>query len=78
MDGYDEISLTDEFKVMTNRYETIYQPSDLGFSMAHQEELYGGKTPEEAAKIFDNVLHNKGSKAQTDCVLINASLPFRR
>ena len=26
LDGYDEISLTDEFKVMTNRYETIYRP----------------------------------------------------
>ena len=34
LDGYDEISLTDEFKVMTNRYETIYRPSELGFSIA--------------------------------------------
>lgn len=44
LDGYDEISLTDEFKVMTNRYETIYKPSELGFSLARQEELYGGTT----------------------------------
>ena len=77
LDGYDEISLTDEFKVMTNRYETIYRPSDLGFAMARQEELFGGKTPDEAAAIFDRVLHNRGSKAQTDCVLINASFAIQ-
>ena len=34
LDGYDEISLTDEFKIMTNRYETIRKPSDLGFTLS--------------------------------------------
>ena len=77
LDGYDEISLTDEFKVMTNRYETIYKPSELGFSLARQEELYGGTTPQEAACIFDNVLQNRATKAQTDCVLINASFAIQ-
>lgn len=77
LDGYDEISLTDEFKVMTNRYETIYRPSELGFSIARQEELYGGSTPEEAARIFGNVLQNKATRAQTDCVLINASFAIQ-
>lgn len=77
LDGYDEISLTDEFKVMTNRYETIYRPADLGFSIARQEELYGGDTPQEAAHIFDNVLENRATKAQTDCVLINASFAIQ-
>ena len=73
LDGYDEISLTDEFKVMTNLYETIYRPAELGFSLARQEDLYGGDTPREAARIFDRVLQNEATKAQTDCVLINAS-----
>lgn len=77
LDGYDEISLTDEFKVMTNRYETIYRPSDLGFPVTRQEELYGGKTPEAAARIFDNVLANRSTRAQTDCVLINASFAIQ-
>ena len=67
LDGYDEISLTDEFKVMTNRYETIYR----------QEELSGGKSPQEAARIFDNVLCNRATKAQTECVLINASFAIQ-
>ena len=62
LDGYDEISLTDEFKVMTNHYETIYKPSELGFSLARQEELYGGNTPEEASKIFQTYWRTKPTK----------------
>lgn len=77
LDGYDEISLTDEFKVMTNRYETIYRPSDLGFALAPQEVLSGGATPEEAAHIFDAVLQGRATQAQTDCVLINASFAIQ-
>lgn len=77
LDGYDEISLTDEFKVMTNRYETIYKPAELGFDIVHQEDLYGGNTPQEASRIFDNVLHNRGTKSQTECVLINASFAIQ-
>ena len=77
LDGYDEISLTNEFKVMSNAYERIYQPKDLGLQMHRQTELYGGSTPEEAAKIFDNVLENKATKAQTDCVLINAAFAIQ-
>lgn len=77
LDGYDEISLTDEFKVMTNRYETIYKPSELGFDIVRQEELFGGNTPQETARIFDNVLHNCATKAQTECVLINASFAIQ-
>lgn len=77
LDGYDEISLTDEFKVMTNRYETIYRPSDLGFALAPQEALSGGATPKEAAHIFDAVLQGRATQAQTDCVLINASFAIQ-
>ena len=77
LDGYDEISLTDQFKVMTNRYETIYKPSELGFSLARQEELFGGDTPEQASRIFDKVLQNEATRAQTDCVLINASFAIQ-
>ena len=42
LDSYDEISLTDEFKVMTRNYERIYRPQALGFNAAQPEELFGG------------------------------------
>lgn len=77
LDGYDEISLTDEFKVMTNNYEKIYHPANLGCPVVRQEELYGGNTPEEAAKIFDAVLQNRATPAQTECVLFNAAFAIQ-
>lgn len=73
IDGYDEISLTGDFKVTTNQYERIFKPSDLGLRTARPEELVAGATEEEAAQIFDNVLANKALPAQKDIVLANAA-----
>ena len=73
IDGYDEISLTGNFKVTTNNYERIFKPSDLGLRTARPEELVAGATEEEAAQIFDNVLANKTLPAQKDIVLANAA-----
>ena len=73
IDGYDEISLTGDFKVTTNQYERIFKPSDLGFEIAKPEELVGGATEEEAAQIFDAVLENRALPAQKNIVLANAA-----
>ena len=67
IDGYDEISLTGDFKVHTNDYERVFSPGDLGFQIAKPEELVGGATEEEAAAIFDSVLE-KGSKSVEECI----------
>jgi anthranilate phosphoribosyltransferase len=72
LDGYDEISLTGDFKLSMAQKEKVYTPEMLGFKRVKEEELYGGETPAEAAKIFDNVLTNHASQAQTDCVIANA------
>jgi anthranilate phosphoribosyltransferase len=72
MDGYDEISLTSEFKVATRDNEKIYTPENLGFTRCKENELYGGDTPEEAARIFDNVLNNRATHGQMDVVTVNA------
>jgi len=74
LDGYDEISLTHEFKVFTNQGEYLFLPEDIGFRNARPEELYGGRTKEEASKIFDNVLMNQATESQKNVVLINAAL----
>lgn len=73
LDQYDEISLTGGFKVITNNYECIFRPAELGFNTARPEDLYGGSTKEEACKIFDNVLQNKGTRSQTDAVIVNSA-----
>uniref|UniRef100_A0AB33JCX1 Anthranilate phosphoribosyltransferase n=2 Tax=unclassified Prevotella TaxID=2638335 RepID=A0AB33JCX1_9BACT len=73
IDGYDEISLTSDFKVTTNEYERVFKPTDLGFEIAKPEEVVGGATEEEAAAIFDAVLENRALPAQKNIVLANAA-----
>lgn len=77
LDSYDEISLTDEFKVMTRNYEHIYRPEDLGFKAAAPEDLFGGACKEDAALIFDNVLNNRATAAQKQCVIVNAAFAIQ-
>ncbi|MCI6643656.1 MAG: anthranilate phosphoribosyltransferase [Bacteroidales bacterium] len=74
VDGYDEISLTSDFKVMSNHSEHIYRPVDLGLPLYEQSELYGGTTKEEAAMIFSAVLQGTATEAQRNVVLVNAAL----
>lgn len=73
MDGYDEISLTSQFKAASNKGEQLFVPEELGFKRVGQEELYGGNTPEEASLIFRNVLHARATVAQMNVVLVNAA-----
>ena len=73
LDGYDEISLTDSFKVVSNRGEQLFSPADLGFETIPQESLSGGDTPEEASQIFRQVLAAEGTEAQMNAVLANAA-----
>lgn len=72
-DGYDEISLTSEFKVVTRLYERVYTPVEMGLRYTTQEELYGGDTPEQAAAIFDSVLEGTSTEAQKNVVIANAA-----
>ena len=77
IDGYDEISLTGNFKVTTNNYERIFSPSDIGLPVAQASELRGGDTKEEAMQIFDNVLENKSTTAQKNVVIANAAFAIQ-
>lgn len=73
LDGYDEISLTSPFKVAGADGEKIYYPEELGWTTAQQKDLWGGETVAEAARIFDNVLEGKATRAQENCVVANSA-----
>lgn len=73
LDGYDEISLTGDFKIINKFEEKIYTPEQAGFDRCLELELDGGNTPEDASKIFDNVISNAATKAQTNAVIANAA-----
>lgn len=77
LDGYDEISLTADFKVAMPEKEKIYSPEMLGFKRCTEADLDGGSTPEEAARIFDAVLENRATEAQRNCVVINSAFAIQ-
>ncbi|MGC4103603.1 anthranilate phosphoribosyltransferase [Ferruginibacter sp.] len=77
LDGYDEISLTGDTKVITNAGEKILSAEVLGKRMVVPEDIYGGNTPEEAAKIFLKILKGEGSWAQNAVVLANSAMALQ-
>jgi anthranilate phosphoribosyltransferase len=74
MDGYDEISLTADTKVVTNKGEFVKSPIELANLKVTQASLHGGDTVEAAATIFKNILEGKGTEAQNAVVLANAAM----
>src|SRR6185436_360883 len=44
LDGYDEISLTSNFKMISKQKEQILEPEQIGFNKIRQEDLFGGDT----------------------------------
>ncbi len=74
LDGYDEVSLTGNFKILTRNDEQIISPADLGLDTFNAEELSGGNSVEDAAKIFLSVLENRSTKAQKEVALANAGM----
>jgi len=74
LDGYDEISLTGNFRVLTRSKERTFVPGDLGLEIVTPSEIYGGSTVKEAAALFQKILKGEGSRAQNDVVVANAAL----
>ncbi len=77
LDGFDEISLTADVKIVSREAEQTIKPQDLGFQYRTLTELSGGNSIEEAATILINVLQNKGTEAQNQVVLANSGLAIQ-
>ncbi|KUJ52363.1 anthranilate phosphoribosyltransferase [Chryseobacterium sp. JAH] len=74
LDGYDEISLTSDSKMITKNSEEIYSTKDLGFNTLLPESIQAGETAYESAKIFRNILEGNGTFEQNAVVLANAAV----
>lgn len=74
LDGYDEISLTGDTKIISNSGEQIYSAEDLEFKTINPRKIHGGNTKEEAAQLFLDILENKGTPEQNAVVLANAAM----
>lgn len=77
LDGYDEISLTGDFKIINRFEEKIYSPELIGLDRCTEAQLDGGATPEDASKIFDDVINNTATSAQKNAVIANAATAIR-
>jgi anthranilate phosphoribosyltransferase len=74
LDGYDEISLTNDTKVITQNGERIMTPEQLGKRLVLEQDIRGGDTPEVAAQIFRRIIRGEGTWAQNAVVLANAAM----
>ena len=74
LDGYDEISLTGDTKVITNKGEQIMSAEALGKRIVSAADIYGGNSAEEAANIFKKIIKGEGTWAQNAVVIANAAM----
>jgi anthranilate phosphoribosyltransferase len=74
VDGFDEVSLTCDFKTFSKSGEALRTISSLGFEKISEEEIKGGDTVESSANIFLQVLNGTATTAQQNVVLCNAAL----
>ena len=73
-DGFDEISLTNDARVITPKGEINANGDYFGMPKTKYEDLYGGETILESAEIFQKILTGNGTTAQNNVVLANASI----
>ena len=72
--GYDEISLTNTVKIVSNHSEVLFSAEDLGLQNNTQEAIFGGNTVADASKIFKTIISGNGTEAQNNVVCTNAGL----
>jgi len=74
LDGYDEISLTGDFKYIVDGVEEISGPEHFGYKRIAIADLYGGTTVHESASIFTDVLNCRATDAQINVVIANTQM----
>lgn len=74
LDGYDEISLTGDAKIISRTNEKIINAASIGIKELQMSEISGGNTIENAATIFTAVLQNESTAAQKQVVCANAAI----
>jgi anthranilate phosphoribosyltransferase len=74
LDGYDEISLTGPTKAFSKNSEGVLTPQDFGVLPLEASQIAGGDNVDSSAKIFMNVIQNKGTQAQQEVVCANAGM----
>ena len=77
LDGYDEISLTNDFKLLSRNNSSINSPDYFGFDKINPKEIEGGIEIKDSVDIFIKILENKATKSQTNVVLANSAIAIQ-
>lgn len=77
VDGFDEVSMTCDFKTFSKKGEVLNRIADLGFDEISESEIQGGDTVESSAQIFTSILNGQGTDPQMNVVLCNAALAIQ-
>jgi anthranilate phosphoribosyltransferase len=77
LDGYDEVSLTSEFKYILNGVEHIVSPEKMEYKRVDQSGLSGGRSVQEAADLFIRILKGEGTTTQNSVVIVNTQMALK-
>ncbi|WP_114784794.1 anthranilate phosphoribosyltransferase [Botryobacter ruber] len=77
LDGYDEISLTSPFKLISDESELLLDAENLGLPRLQQEQIQGGHDIKGSTDIFLQVLRGEGTAAQQAVVAANAGMAIQ-
>jgi anthranilate phosphoribosyltransferase len=77
LDGYDEISLTSDFKYILNGVEKIVSPEEMSYIKVLKSDLSGGRTVQESASLFIKILKGEGTTIQNNVVTVNTQMALK-
>ena len=75
--GFDEISLTDDVKIISNKQELLLSAQDFLVPQVAMSDLKGGVTPKDSAQLFYNIISGNGTTPQNHVVCVNAAVAIQ-
>lgn len=77
MNGYDELTLTDQTRVLGSKDDDYINASLFNQSIIDPASIHSGDTIQEAAKILKSITRGEGTKPQNNVISANVSLALQ-
>tara|TARA_B110000977_G_C11015479_1_gene469281 strand:- start:196 stop:1191 length:996 start_codon:yes stop_codon:yes gene_type:complete len=77
MDGFDELSLTDDARVFGGQSEQVINAATFGINQLAQSTIHGGCSVSDSAQILRAILEGRGTEEQNLVVAANTALALQ-
>jgi anthranilate phosphoribosyltransferase len=77
MDGFDEISLTDDTRLLGGQSDSVLNAFSLQIQPVQLSQIKGGRTVHDAAQTLNSILEGHGSEAQNSVVAANVAVALQ-